>query len=302
MSISLLLVTYNRIELLKKALLNVSDNAKDLNEIIIIDNYSSDGTFDYLIDKFNLKKIESDFYSCVAKTDVYQGYSDGKEVVLIRLDSNTGGSGGFYTGLKYFKEKSESDWIWGMDDDAFIQPNSLSNLKKGILENNNINAFWSNCNNDINFDSDIKIVNEWMFVGFCLNRSLILKVGLPVFDYFIYHDDSEYAMRINRAGYSILKLRDSVIEHGDFSDREFFSKKLLNFNIKFPLMSDWKLYYYIRNDIHKHSYSYLVKMKRVLRLIFNIIKLTYINPSKGIIAIKALIHGILGVKGKVVSP
>ncbi|HIF9306001.1 TPA: glycosyltransferase [Photobacterium damselae] len=302
MNISLLLVTYNRIELLKKALYNISINAGDIDEIIIVDNFSSDGTFDFLKEEFKLFESEEKFTSCVANADVYKGCYNDKLVTLIRLDNNTGGSGGFYTGLKYFRDFSKSEWVWGMDDDAFIQPNALDELKKGILENNNCNVFWSNCNNDKAFNANNKIVNEWMFVGFCLNKSVINKVGLPVSDYFIYHDDSEYAMRINRSGYDILKLRDSIIEHGDFSNREFFSKKFFKFDVKFPLMSDWKLYYYIRNDIHKHSYSFPSKVIRMLRLLVNIIKLIYIEPSKGILALKAWGHGLLGIKGKIVSP
>ncbi|WP_305420194.1 glycosyltransferase [Photobacterium leiognathi] len=58
MNISLLLVTYNRIELLKKALYNISINAGDIDEIIIVDNFSSDGTFDFLKEEFKLFESE----------------------------------------------------------------------------------------------------------------------------------------------------------------------------------------------------------------------------------------------------
>ncbi|PMO17532.1 glycosyltransferase [Vibrio sp. 10N.222.54.B6] len=302
MKLSLLLVTYNRLELLKKALKCVSDDAVGIEELILVDNFSTDDTFSYLTDLFDMKIANDDFESDVSSCEIWKGQLNSIQVTLIRLASNTGGSGGFYTGLKYFQEKSTSDWVWGMDDDAFIKKDALNNLQTAINNNPNCSAFWSNCNSDAEFDKDVKPVTSWMFVGFALKKSLINKVGLPVNDYFIYHDDSEYSDRIIRAGYEILKVRDSVIEHGDFTHRSYWSKKIFGVVFSFPEMSDWKLYYYFRNDILKSSYNRKVKATKVAKLTLLGLKLCFIKPEKLNVVFKSIFHGLIGKAGIYIRP
>lgn len=304
MRTSLLLVTYNREKLLKQCIQNIENYASGINELIIVDNNSSDETLNYLKKHFDLNLSDDKFNTEVATSTLYRGYAPKYDIdiSLISLDANTGGSGGFYEGVKYFRDVSNNDWLWGMDDDAFVQDGSYEELVRVTTAYKDIQAFWSNCNNDKEFDSDTKPVLGWMFVGFCLSKFMIKKIGLPVSDYFIYHDDSEYAMRIIQNGYKILKIRDSIISHGDLNSRNFWEKKFLGITISFPEMSEWKLYYYIRNDIHKHSYCKKNKIKRVLRVAFDVIKITYLKPSFSKISFLALTHGIVGRKGKIISP
>ena len=63
--------------------------------VVIIDNASTDDT-----------------------TDVVESFRDsiGTEIVYRRLDTNTGGSGGFSEGMRIAYELG-STWIWVMDDD-----------------------------------------------------------------------------------------------------------------------------------------------------------------------------------------
>ncbi|MEZ9487487.1 glycosyltransferase [Vibrio breoganii] len=303
MKISLLLVTYNRLELLKKALNNIELFANGISELIIVDNFSNDGTSKYLKEKFTLTESDERFETVVAKSDLLEGnFIDGVKVKYIRLHDNTGGSGGFHEGMSYFSTKSSCEWVWGMDDDAFVQENSLDNLKTAIQEHPNNYAFASNCNSDTNFIENYKSVNNWMFVGFCVKRDLVNKVGLPVSDYFIYHDDSEYAERIIRYGYEIIKVKNSIIEHGDLSQREFWHKEILGLKLSHPSMSEWKLYYYLRNDIHKVSYNSIRKIKRIVKVGISVIELMIVNPNCSRIALMAIFHGLIGKKGKVIAP
>jgi GT2 family glycosyltransferase len=302
MKISILLVTYNRLDLLKKSLQSIDDYAHDIDELIIVDNDSSDETFEFLKGKYLFVKSNINFHLDISTYNFYKTTYKDKNVILIRLNTNTGGSGGFYTGIKYFNELSGSDWVWGMDDDAFIKKDALKELKKGIYLNPSVNAFWSNCNDDSEFVADYKDVDSWMFVGFCLNKQLINLVDLPVKDYFIYHDDSEYAERILRSNNRIIKIKNSLIEHGDFSSRNYWQRSFFGKTIKFPEMSDWKLYYYLRNNIHKASYSPLRKSKRIVKVIFIGLKLIFLRPRSTNVIIKSIFHGIINKKGKVISP
>ncbi|KTA84900.1 hypothetical protein VO70_09595 [Aeromonas salmonicida] len=204
--------------------------------------------------------------------------------------------------MKFFYEKSKSDWLWGMDDDAFIKENSYKNLVFAVEENSSTLAFWSNCNSDEDFSGNYKTVRNWMFVGFFVHKDLIANVGFPVSDYFIYHDDSEYAERINRFGYEIIKVKNSLIEHGDLAHRDVWSKNYFGKKFDFPKMNDWKLYYYFRNDllkISKQDKTSFVKKKEIIK---RAIKLLIIKPQKLYVVTQAIFHGLLGKAGKIRTP
>lgn len=302
MNLSLLLVTYNRRMLLEKALDNIEKYASSLDELIIVDNNSSDTTFNYLKERYPLEVFTSDFSTEVAAVNFYKAKVGDLKIKVLNLDTNTGGSGGFYTGLKFFSEHSKNEWVWGMDDDAFIKAKALETLESTIKRYKDHRAFWSNCNSDNAFTEEVKSVNTWMFVGFCVHRELINKIGLPVSDYFIYHDDTEYSDRILRNGYEILKVKDSIIEHGDFSNRKVWRRKLGFKELTFPEMQDWKLYYYLRNDILKSSYSNDSKIKKLVSLCKVGARIVVIKPSKFNLVVRALYHGVLNKRGIYIRP
>ena len=300
MNAAILLVTYNRIELLKKSISCILNQSEPFPHLVIVDNFSTDNTFEYLISFFNLSAVPSSFDATVCPSSIFEGFYKGIKVSIIKLSMNTGGSGGFYSGIKYILENLCVDWIWGMDDDAFCFPDALEKLKFAIVEKPDIQAFWSNCNADNNFhvNQKYKETDTWMFVGFLISKQLIQSVGLPVCDYFIYHDDSEYSERIIRNGYKIIKVKESMIEHGDLSQRQLWQRNILGRKIEFPAMPDWKLYYFIRNFLLKNRYSiksFLLSFYNVLKILM---KLMLVKPSKISIAGKAFFHGVLNKKGK----
>src|SRR5258708_7835900 len=90
-------VTYNRILLLKRCLDALLAQSTRPAGIIVIDNASSDGTA-----------------QTIART-----YTD--KVTLIQLSRNTGGAGGFYIGCQAAISNG-ADWIWLMDDDGYPDP------------------------------------------------------------------------------------------------------------------------------------------------------------------------------------
>jgi GT2 family glycosyltransferase len=50
------------------------------------------------------------------------------------------------------------------------------------------------------------------FVGLLINRHSITKIGLPRKEFFIYHDDAEYCIRLRQIG-KIFLITDSIIFH-----------------------------------------------------------------------------------------
>lgn len=96
MKIIAVVVTYNRLELLKRSMDCLRQN-KPLSAIIVVNNGSTDGTREWL---------------------------DKQDDLTVIHQSNVGGSGGFYTGIEAAYAKN-ADWIWCMDDDVFPRADCL---------------------------------------------------------------------------------------------------------------------------------------------------------------------------------
>lgn len=89
-SVCIVIVTWNRLEMLKACVAAAKKNAA-ATDILIVDNASTDGTGEWL------------------------GGQDG--ISVLSLSENTGGAGGFASGMKWAFD-SGYEWIWIMDDDV----------------------------------------------------------------------------------------------------------------------------------------------------------------------------------------
>ena len=96
MKIIAVVVTYNRLELLKRNISCLKQN-KPLSAIVVVNNGSTDGTSEWLASQDSLTVVNQ---------------------------ANVGGSGGFYTCIRKSCEL-DADWIWCMADDLFALPDCL---------------------------------------------------------------------------------------------------------------------------------------------------------------------------------
>ena len=96
--IGVLIVTYNRLEKLKKALASYSEQTFKPALVMVVDNNSSKPTSDFL--------------------KVWEMQNEGFRKKVYRLEKNLGGSGGFYYGFSKMVETG-MEWIWVSDDDAY---------------------------------------------------------------------------------------------------------------------------------------------------------------------------------------
>ena len=110
MKITAVVVTYNRLELLKHGI-ECLRKQRQLSKIIIVNNGSTDGTTEWL-------KGIGGMASQVSTA------SKEPNIDVINQE-NVGGSGGFYTGIKAAFDDG-ADWIWCMDDDVFGLSISMS--------------------------------------------------------------------------------------------------------------------------------------------------------------------------------
>lgn len=268
------IVTYNRKKYLYENLKALLNQSRPIDEIIVVDNASTDGSYEYI--KEILKKNSQIYY--------------------YKREENTGGSGGFSWGIQKACEHGADD-IWGMDDDAIPDNYALEYLVKAEKNMKRTAAFWSNC--DDNCPQAIMKVTTWMFVGFYIPRKIIDAVGYPRDDYFIYWDDHEYALRIQKAGYSIYKVKNSVIHHKDANKIYYPEKRIGVFRFKMFQMEDWKVYYYYRNHILTYYWTDLNKYYAAfVEVPKNFVKSFIYHNGQGKIIMKAWIDGLLGRSGK----
>lgn len=279
--VAALVVTYNRKDKLQKNIKSLLSQIYKLNEIYIIDNNSNDGT--------------EEIVKRIAKENSIIKY--------IKLPENIGGSGGFSKGIEIITNNKISDYVWGMDDDAYPDKDALKNIIKQNKDNNT--CYYSNNDNDeYGYKNNCKEVEDWMFVGFFIPVSVVEKIGLPRNDFFIYHDDSEYAHRIIKNNFKIIKVKNSKIVHdNNVTSDNCLQRKILKKNISIPKIPNWKMYYFVRNHILKYTWNDSNKYKATLIVLPSfLIRVLLINPKQFPVALKGYMHGILGLSGKRMVP
>ncbi|WP_166168613.1 glycosyltransferase family 2 protein [Acinetobacter sp. SA01] len=238
-NITAVVVTYNRKKLLLNCISALLEQSLKLSKIIIIDNASTDGTIEYL-EKNQLL--------------------DNPKLVLLKQTENTGGAGGFSTGMKYAFEHG-TDYVWMMDDDAVPHQDALEQLMKhatphhiyGSLAVNGEDTAWtttllpeSQIIDAKNLVPEISEVQSLPFLGYLTSKEIFERLGLPDTSYFIAADDVEYCLRAQRAGFKTYICGQSFIEHPK-SDRypfNLFGKKLICLKLV-----PWKRYYDTRNRL-----------------------------------------------------
>lgn len=220
MHINSVLVTYNRLNDLKKTLNCYMKQTFPPETLIVVDNASNDGTKEYL-DKW-AENTTAPF-----------------KTVIIHNDVNEGGAGGFSRGIQEAL-KTECDFVFLADDDAFPEPDMFEKLNlfyEGLDHKERVAALctavidqygWSNVQRghlkkglffikredtkDSEYERESFDIDLLTFVGACIKKKTIEEIGLPLKEYFIHEDDAEYSMRIREKG-RILLVTSSKIHH-----------------------------------------------------------------------------------------
>lgn len=254
MKYGVVIVTYNRLELLKECLQCCLEQTHPFSSVIVVDNHSDDGTGEYL------EEVQKN-----------------REMVTVKhLNENTGGSGGFKAALA-LADTMALDWVLIIDDDAMIEKNYIEVCDRYIQKHPDIAA----CSGTVYTDGAIqlnhrrKIINSILhlegnvpvtgyshtafrydlatFCGLMIRGDVLHAIGLPKSEYFIWYDDTEYSMRLIPYG-GIININAAKLNH----------KTVLPSGEQagFFMRMNWRTYYGHRNrlDAVKTHCSYATGM------------------------------------------
>lgn len=234
---AIVIVTYNREQLLRECIRRIADQSVGAASIIIVNNASTDGTRTYLE---TLKKQDR----------IYD---------IINLPQNIGGAGGFARGIERAAEK-DVECVLIIDDDAMPASDYMELLLRARQSNPQYMAFagtvkvngeidtfhrrtvskvgllFRNCGEE-KYQAPYFECEIASFCGMLLDKDLIGQIGLPHPGYFIWHDDAEYSLRIRKYT-KFLVVTGAILHH-----------KTKPYDMVYPRRYDWKDYYSIRNRI-----------------------------------------------------
>jgi GT2 family glycosyltransferase len=251
--VTALVVTFNRLALLKQCLSKLTGQTQPPDRILVIDNASTDGTTAWV-------------FEWAAKSPV--------KARAITLAENTGGSGGFSEGLR-IAIADGADWVWMMDDDAEPHLDALEKLMRVAQDSGNVYGSlatygaatsWlmtlldthpvitTTAVADIPARAEVQMLP---FLGFMIHRELVERIGLPDAGFFIAADDVEYCVCARQAGAKIFVAGESHIEHPKSHP---YKVRFLGHELTCLALPPWKRYYDTRNRLLIARKHYGVKL------------------------------------------
>lgn len=296
------IVTYNRKELLSQNIEMLLKQTMTVDSIIIVDNCSSDGTYEYL-------------KNCGWTTEPF---------LYLKTETNIGGAGGFYTGVKAAYEAG-ADWIVLMDDDGRMADEHTMEIlyraaRKLYDENRGERKLFVNVlvqkGELLSFKIDhmYTVVEAMMtakngliegaanpFNGTLISRELVSDIGYPKKEFFIKGDEVDYKQRALDAGAYVGTVTEAKYIH---PRPETVEKTVLGVKVPFFVEAPWKEYYAARN------FTYMYKLQEwykgiLFELIFVKLLAVISLKCKKMETIKMLFKGVydgwkgnLGVKVK----
>lgn len=276
--VAAVVVTYNRLELLKECLEKLLSQTTPC-DVLIVDNASSDGTEAY----------------------IKNTYADNARIHYRNTGANIGGAGGFNVGMRWAVEAGY-EFVWVMDDDCMPREDALEKLLDAdrILQGNygwlSSVVLWKDgheckMNRPKYKSSKIGVTNiaeatQASFVSLFVSSITIVKYGLPIKEFFIWGDDIEYTRRIAiRNKLHCFIVRDSIVIH----------KMIFNCGSSIATDSLERLDRYIlayRNEFYLYKLEGIKGvMYYTLKILYNIAKI--ILSKNKFLRLHAIIQGVI---------
>jgi rhamnosyltransferase len=266
------------------------EQKRPLQEIIVVDNASADGTSSLLREHY-------------------------PQVTVLQLPENAGTGGALAAGLAYAARERRHDWIWMFDQDSLPARDALEVLfqqaqhlgseasEVGMLaafpvdknkENSCTPWLWRNrfvkppaqlLTRPVLF-ADLVITS-----GSMVRRDVVEQIGFPRSDFFIDFVDYEYCLRIRSRGYKIAVVTQAMLYHevGKARKLRFFLGRQHLWSQHRP----FREYYYSRNLAYSIWWLYpslAAKVFLLLHLTRHAVGVALFGPHR-LAALKKMVQG-----------
>lgn len=231
--VSIVIVSWNRREILRQVLRAIRCQSYEHYEIIVVDNNSKDGT---------VEMIEREF----------------PDVKLIRLPENMG-VWGYNVGFANCK----GQFIVGLDDDSFPEKNAIRRAIWALQEDHTIGIVAGTIAKP---DEPYRPSNWWLSTdkpfeeggadeiaftggGFVARADLLKEIGGYPKEFFVYHNEFPVAIAIRLRGYHIKRFSDVIFYHWGVSQKEKATFAIRHFYYPFRnllLLYDWYYPFHLR--------------------------------------------------------
>jgi rhamnopyranosyl-N-acetylglucosaminyl-diphospho-decaprenol beta-1,3/1,4-galactofuranosyltransferase len=311
MSVAVAVTTYNRLESLKRCIEAIRAQDRPPDEIIVVNDVSTDGTRQWLDTQ--------------------------PDVVAIHQPRNGGCATSFHTAFRAAYERGH-DFAWAMDDDVFPEPDALSAILEAYddltargVRVGALTAYQSQWDDGGAAGLPFRLptslgralryrylspelciekgkgepqeIDLYTFVGTLFPRAAMAEVGFPRTDFYYYGEDTDYALRLAEAGYKAFMVPHSVVEH---TGGGFRAPVLL------PPRANWRYYYMYRNQLalvrmYRGRIGTVKALACVVRIMMGVGKRLYMEARRANfgacgMALLGVADAVIGRMGKRVAP
>jgi len=276
--VCLVIVTWNRLEILKDPLQKIHDQMVAPKRIIIVDNGSTDGTIAFL------EKLSS----------------SSEQITALFIPDNPGFGAGLAAGMEKGLEMDTFDYYWLMDDDSKPNANTLASLIETIdqyqfdmLGLKGYEMVWGQPKL-VREKNVVKAVDYVLVDGALIKGEVVQELGVIGKHFFMMCEDYDYCLRLGNAGKKIGVFNAAYERLHLGSER--FSKG-----------TRWRGYYHAKNHllILKEYPSLQRIVGYILRQSKYLIAALWYAPDRWQrvrLRLKGIWDGLLGRKGKTLDP
>jgi GT2 family glycosyltransferase len=209
--VGVVIVTHNRKQVLENCLTSVLESTYENYVIIVIDNASTDNSF---------QMVSRDFPS----------------VKAIRSELNLGYTGGNNLGITYALQNEKCNYLLILNDDTVVTQNLINNLLNSIEKNKRIGVVNPKI---LDFETKRDICNRYgehnyyfgvgykslldskkaqeinLLRGTCfiIRKEVVEKIGLMDENYFLYFDEADLSSRVTNSKYKIVYEPTAIVYH-----------------------------------------------------------------------------------------
>jgi len=242
LSVASITTSFNSSRVLPRHIDALLRQSRQIQEIVIVDNGSTDGSPAMLAEKY-------------------------PQVTVLKMPRNLGAAGAWAEGLRYAALEKKHDWVWAFDDDSVPGGNALDALLGGIALVPADQPLGMVVPLPVNQSTGIpyppllwdegfikppgELVHKPLWFadlaitsGSLTRRETVEGIGLPRADFFMDFFDFEYCLRMRARGFRIAVVTSCQFAHEIGNARNI---RLPGFNRLWPEYAPWREYYLSRN-------------------------------------------------------